>query len=147
MPRFEGDIKVLDNIDEIQSIQAPYPNSPYNQEHWNKMPERDFFQRLLTEAESSPEQAHPAQANLPNAKLGTNDIFASIMSAHLSGDDKALKQAQIAAFNSDLAQNAYNEVRQQNIAMETQLAEQQRQVELEHQQVIAIANPVMTLRR
>lgn len=75
----------------------------------------------------------------------TDDIFSSIMNAHISNDPVKLKAAQVDAFNSDLAQNTYAEVRQQNIATETQLAEQQRQAELERQQTVAMEATVRTM--
>jgi hypothetical protein len=46
---FEGDIKVLQNVDDIKTIKAPFPDSPLNTERHNKMPERTPLQWLLTE--------------------------------------------------------------------------------------------------
>lgn len=138
----EGNLKPTQNIGLLDMIEVPYPNSPLNRVERHPYPKQSFIQQLFSENEvvSTPKITRNTE------KPSTDDIFASIMSAHLSGDDKALKQAQVAAFNSDLAQNTYNEIRQQNIAMETQLAEQQRQVELEREQAITMQAPVKTMR-
>lgn len=48
---FEGDLKPLQNIDDIKTIKAPFPDSPLNSEHHNKMPSRTPLQWLLTEQE------------------------------------------------------------------------------------------------
>ncbi len=46
---FEGDIKVLNNLDELRSIPAPVPNSPHNREETHPIPERTKLQKLLSE--------------------------------------------------------------------------------------------------
>jgi hypothetical protein len=46
---FEGDLKPLQNVDDIKSIKAPFPNSPLNSEHQNKMPRRTPLQWLISE--------------------------------------------------------------------------------------------------
>ncbi len=48
---FEGDIKPLNNIDDIKSIKAPYPDSNLNTERTNPMPERSFGQWFISSAE------------------------------------------------------------------------------------------------
>ncbi|MGH8025733.1 MAG: XVIPCD domain-containing protein, partial [Pseudoxanthomonas sp.] len=50
--KFEGALKPLDNIKEIKSIPAPFPNSELNQEKNNKMPDRTSLQWLLSEQQS-----------------------------------------------------------------------------------------------
>ena len=139
--QYEGSLKPFGNIDDIGSIRAPYRDSPLNREERNPMPNRNFGQWFISEGEPT----QPLQAANTPVLSETDRLFASIMSAHLSGDDAALKQAQVAAFNSDLAQNTYSEVRQQNLMAEAQLAEQQRQIELERQQTIAMQAPVKTM--
>ncbi|WDS34761.1 XVIPCD domain-containing protein [Pseudoxanthomonas sp.] len=48
---FEGELKVLPNSYDIKTIKAPFPDSPLNSEHQNKMPDRTLRQWLLTEQE------------------------------------------------------------------------------------------------
>lgn len=57
---YEGQMKVLFNLPEVQSIKPPFPDSDLNTEHYNEMPERDWRQKLLSENEAptlSPERA------------------------------------------------------------------------------------------
>ncbi|AWH24031.1 XVIPCD domain-containing protein [Stenotrophomonas sp. YAU14D1_LEIMI4_1] len=59
---YEGQMKVLFNLPEVQSIEAPYPNSDLNTEHYNEMPERDWRQKMLSEShgpELAPERGAP----------------------------------------------------------------------------------------
>lgn len=60
---FEGDLKPLQNIDDIKTIKAPFPESPLNAEHQNKMPSRTFLQWLITEQEQG-RDAHDMTAGL-----------------------------------------------------------------------------------
>jgi hypothetical protein len=46
---YEGRLKPTHNIRDVQSIQAPFPNSTHNREKRNAMPARDFKQWLLSE--------------------------------------------------------------------------------------------------
>lgn len=48
---FEGDLKSLQNVDDIKTIKAPFPEGPLNSEHQNKIPARTPLQRLITEQE------------------------------------------------------------------------------------------------
>lgn len=58
--RHEGSLKPLHNIDDVQSIQAPIPNSALNKEHFNPMPARNWKQKLLSDNEiENPDQQHP----------------------------------------------------------------------------------------
>jgi hypothetical protein len=61
---FEGDIRPLENVDDIKSIRAPFPESPLNSEHQNKMPARTPLQRLITEQERG-SGAHDLEGDLP----------------------------------------------------------------------------------
>lgn len=49
---FEGDVKPLNNIDDIKSINAPYPGSDLNTERTNPMPKRSLGQWFISSAES-----------------------------------------------------------------------------------------------
>ncbi|WP_032953869.1 XVIPCD domain-containing protein [Stenotrophomonas maltophilia] len=46
---FQGGLKPLTNIEYIRSIRAPFPDSALNTEHYNKMPERALFQRIISD--------------------------------------------------------------------------------------------------
>ncbi|EJD6537209.1 TPA: PAAR domain-containing protein [Proteus mirabilis] len=46
--KFDGDLKVIDNIPHIKSITPPFPNSDLNTEKYNKIPERDLLQWSLS---------------------------------------------------------------------------------------------------
>lgn len=52
---FEGDVRPIPNIDDIQSIKAPVADSDLNKERWNPMPEQTRTQRLITSADPSEE--------------------------------------------------------------------------------------------
>jgi hypothetical protein len=54
---------VLPNSYDIKTIKAPFPDSPLNSEHQNKVPDRTFLQWLLTEQEQG--------RGLPNGDLAT----------------------------------------------------------------------------
>ncbi len=59
---FEGKIRPKANIDFIQSIQAPFPNSSLNREDHHPRPKQTFKQWLLTENEQQQEQPQTASA-------------------------------------------------------------------------------------
>jgi hypothetical protein len=74
---FEGDLKPLQNVDDIKTIKAPFPDSPLNSEHQNKMPKRTILQRLISEQDQedgfhSPEGDLAAKSGRvgPTANLG-----------------------------------------------------------------------------
>lgn len=46
---YEGQMKVLFNLPDVQSIKPPYPDSELNTEHYNPMPDRDWKQKMLSE--------------------------------------------------------------------------------------------------
>jgi type IV secretion system effector X-Tfes-like protein len=48
---YEGALKPLDNIQDIKSIEAPFPKSELNTERQNKLPERTPLQWLISEQE------------------------------------------------------------------------------------------------
>lgn len=50
---FEGDVKPLNNVDDIKSIKSPFPESDLNQERSNPMPSRTLKQWLITDADPS----------------------------------------------------------------------------------------------
>lgn len=50
---FEGDLKPLNNIDNIKTIQAPFPDSDLNAERKNPMPGRNWKQWLISDADPS----------------------------------------------------------------------------------------------
>ncbi|WNH44545.1 MULTISPECIES: XVIPCD domain-containing protein [Xanthomonas] len=50
--KFEGDLKPLNNEDDIRSIPAPKPGSELNKEHHNPMPEQKFWQKAISENEA-----------------------------------------------------------------------------------------------
>ena len=52
---YEGNLKPLDNVDPIRSIQAPYPGSELNKEHYNEMPRRSLKQWLISDADLPPD--------------------------------------------------------------------------------------------
>ncbi|WP_313250567.1 XVIPCD domain-containing protein [Stenotrophomonas indicatrix] len=48
---FQGGLKPLSNVEYIRSIRAPFPESELNSEHYNRMPDRNWKQRLISEEE------------------------------------------------------------------------------------------------
>ncbi|MCU1790855.1 hypothetical protein CUU54_18625 [Pectobacterium polaris] len=46
--KFDGELKVIDNIPHIKSIPAPYPDSELNIEKYNKIPDRKILHRLFS---------------------------------------------------------------------------------------------------
>lgn len=68
---FDGDVKPLNNIDEIRSIRAPLPGSDLNKERLNPMPERTWKQRVISSAD--PPENDRDIASRPES-LAQNDI-------------------------------------------------------------------------
>jgi hypothetical protein len=56
---FEGELKPLQNVDDIKSIPAPIPGSDLNKEHHNAMPERTLLQKVISSTELPGERAIP----------------------------------------------------------------------------------------
>lgn len=52
----EGSLKPLDNIDDIQSIKAPFPNSSLNREVKHPLPDRTIMQWIISEEEKRQSQ-------------------------------------------------------------------------------------------
>ncbi|CRD60853.1 conserved hypothetical protein [Stenotrophomonas maltophilia] len=48
---FQGGLKPLSNVEYIRSIRAPFPESELNSEHYNRMPDRNWKRRLISEEE------------------------------------------------------------------------------------------------
>ncbi|WP_244179704.1 PAAR domain-containing protein [Proteus genomosp. 4] len=46
--KYDGDLKVIDNIPHIKSITSPFPDSDLNTEKYNKIPERALLQWFLS---------------------------------------------------------------------------------------------------
>ena len=55
LKNFEGNLKPLDNVGPIRSIQAPFPSSKLNKEHYNDMPPRSLKQWLISDADLPPD--------------------------------------------------------------------------------------------
>ncbi|MBI6548713.1 hypothetical protein [Xenorhabdus lircayensis] len=51
--KFDGDMKVDNNIPHIKSIPAPFPDSELNKQHYNKPPKKSFSQIILTQTDSN----------------------------------------------------------------------------------------------
>ncbi|CDH00521.1 hypothetical protein KKJ09_11065 [Xenorhabdus bovienii] len=51
--KFDGDVKVDNNIPHIKSIPAPFPDSELNKQHYNKPPKKTLQQILLTQTNSN----------------------------------------------------------------------------------------------
>ncbi|MBW5893349.1 hypothetical protein PZA22_01600 [Pectobacterium polaris] len=47
--KFDGELKVIDNIPHIKSIPAPYPDSELNTENYNEIPDRARLHKLLSQ--------------------------------------------------------------------------------------------------
>lgn len=62
---YEGELKVLFNQPEIQNIQPPVPGSDLNRETHNAMPERDVWQRILSENETPASPGRAVAAATP----------------------------------------------------------------------------------
>lgn len=82
---YEGALKPLDNIKDIKSIQAPFPDSPLNKEQQNKMPERTPLQWLISEQPAAPNgsprdqsAAHQQDPLVPQAEAAVRRLDASV---------------------------------------------------------------------
>ncbi|SFU91263.1 hypothetical protein [Xenorhabdus koppenhoeferi] len=51
--KFDGDMKVDNNIPHIKSIPAPFPDSELNKQHYNKPPKKTLLQMILTQKDSN----------------------------------------------------------------------------------------------
>ncbi|MCL6373981.1 hypothetical protein [Pectobacterium versatile] len=47
--KFDGDLKVINNIPHIKSIPAPFPDSKLNTENYNEIPDRSRLHKLLSQ--------------------------------------------------------------------------------------------------
>lgn len=68
---FEGDVKPLNNIDDIKSIRSPYPDSDLNTERTNPMPKQTRGQWIISAVE--PPEHHKGIAVQPES-VALNDI-------------------------------------------------------------------------
>lgn len=83
---FDGELKPLDNIKWIKSIEAPFPDSDLNKERQNKMPERTPKQWLISEQQPavpdgpgrSQAGASPQDPLIPLAEAAVRRLDASI---------------------------------------------------------------------
>lgn len=70
---FEGDLKPLNNIDDIKSIEAPVPGSKFNSEKTNPMPARSLRQWMLSELQPAQERTgDPRDPGSPGHGLDNN---------------------------------------------------------------------------
>ncbi|WP_426577131.1 hypothetical protein ACP179_23520 [Xenorhabdus stockiae] len=51
LKKFDGDLKVDNNIPHIKSIPAPFPDSDLNKQHYNKPPKKTLLQIILTQTD------------------------------------------------------------------------------------------------
>jgi len=69
---FEGELRPLENVDDIKSITAPMPGSDLNKEHHNAKPEQLWWQKAISDAglpgEQVPQQEHPNQVTQERAQ-------------------------------------------------------------------------------
>ncbi|BET96590.1 hypothetical protein [Xenorhabdus taiwanensis] len=49
---FDGSVKVDNNILDIQSISAPFPNSELNKENYNEIPKKTLMQEIFTKSDN-----------------------------------------------------------------------------------------------
>lgn len=82
---YEGALKPLDNIRDIKSIQAPFPDSELNKEQQNKMPERSPLQWLISDQQVAPDGSKRDQAAanqqdplIPQAEAAVRRLDASV---------------------------------------------------------------------
>jgi hypothetical protein len=81
----EGAIRPVQNTDKVKSIPAPVPDSPHNKEQTNPLPERTWWQKLITEKDPA-ERAmiladaakNPDWTKSPVVVLGQDGNFASL---------------------------------------------------------------------
>ncbi len=81
---------MLPNVDDIKGIKAPFPDSPLNSEHQNKMPDRTFLQRLLSEQEQGDGTRDPK--NDLAVRPGKEDQHAGLRDPLLSQAEDAVRR-------------------------------------------------------
>lgn len=107
--RFEGHVKVLDNIHDVESIRAPFPESPHNREVRNPVPERTFLQKLLTEDDRRVDPAitqGAASAAPGGSPADPQRAIDALSPKDRDTFDQALRLAQRQRLPVDQAQNA-----------------------------------------
>lgn len=67
---YEGALKPLNNIRDFKSIPDPVPGSPYNREQTNDLPDRKWWQHLISEGDS---QRAPSSNDVQHAAASVND--------------------------------------------------------------------------
>src|SRR5690606_20511931 len=91
---YDGTVKPLDNIREFRRIPDPVPDSPYNQEQENALPERKFWQRLISELDvprDEPGSDHRHAASREDIRGPFDDPVLNQMHAALQlGDGEAM---------------------------------------------------------
>ncbi|MDL5366570.1 hypothetical protein QSH18_13260 [Xanthomonas sp. NCPPB 2654] len=70
---FEGDLRPLENVDDIKSIPAPMPGSDLNKEHHNPKPEQTWLQKAISEAQPPGERTFPSEATTQAASERARD--------------------------------------------------------------------------
>ncbi|WP_052235206.1 hypothetical protein [Pectobacterium brasiliense] len=50
--KFDGDLKVINNIPHVKSIPAPFPDSDLNSEKYNEIPDRTRLQKFFSQNDS-----------------------------------------------------------------------------------------------
>ncbi len=70
---YQGEVKVLNNLPEIQMIKDPVPGSDLNRESKNPMPERDFWQHMFSKRD---DHAPDQPADNPLLRQVTNGVAA-----------------------------------------------------------------------
>lgn len=105
---FEGHVKVLDNIHDVQSIQAPFPDSPHNREVSHPVPERSLMQKLLTEEEGrdGPPSAREAAAAPSPTPFDQQHAIDKLSPQERGTFDRTLQLAQRHGLSVDQSQNA-----------------------------------------
>ncbi|HDF2343219.1 TPA: hypothetical protein PC598_002821 [Morganella morganii] len=56
--KFEGDLKVINNIPHVKSIPAPFPDSELNTEKYNEIPSRTFMEWIVSQNENNPHDSN-----------------------------------------------------------------------------------------
>ncbi|NYZ63190.1 hypothetical protein [Luteimonas deserti] len=92
---FDGALKPLDNIRELQRIPDPMPDSPHNLEQHHPLPKREWWQRVISDNAAPAEGfVDPArQAAMPAAAHRTrfdDPVLDQLYAALQAGDSKAL---------------------------------------------------------
>lgn len=127
---YEGALKPTHNIQDIQRIRPPVPDSPHNAEEHNPMPERTWLQRALSRTEGGTVEpldgdrlAAPALTRIPVPSWSSGDrwVDALLASAHTPGTlDRTLR----AFANSAEGEQWMAHGRAQYAQQESQLAHQ-----------------------